>query len=79
MRDSVKQLMAGVFKIPAGEIPDDVIVSGIEQWDSMHHLELMMALEVEFSMTISVDQMLDLMSLESIVDFLEEQATPSQD
>ena len=36
----------------------------------MHHVELMMGLEVELSMTISNNQMLEPMSLESIVDFV---------
>ena len=44
MRDPVKQLMAGIFKVPAGEIPDDATIGRVEQWDSMHHLELMLAL-----------------------------------
>ena len=79
MRDSVKQLMAGIFKIAADQIPDDAAAGRTEQWDSMHHLELMLALETEFYMTISTDQMLELMSLNAIVDFLQEQGTPSPD
>ena len=79
MLDPVKQLMSDIFKIPAGEIPDDATVGRVEQWDSMHHLELMLALETAYSITISVDQMLELMSLESIMDFLQQQAAPRAD
>ena len=73
MRDAVKQLMAGIFKVPVAEIPDDATIGVVEQWDSMCHLELMLALEIAYSITISTDQMSELMSLESIVAFVQRQ------
>ena len=70
MRERVRQVMAGVFGVAADEIPDDPNPENFPQWDSLRQIELMLALEMEFGVTISTDAMLDLLSLEAIEDHL---------
>jgi acyl carrier protein len=65
--------MAEVFSLPVAEIPADVTIEDLERWDSLSHLELMLALEMEFGVTISSDAMASLISLDAIAGLLADQ------
>ena len=71
MRERIKQVLGSVFDIPVDQVPDDASVDGLSQWDSLRHLELMLALESAFSLRISTDTMLELLSLQNIEAFVE--------
>jgi acyl carrier protein len=62
--------MADVFNVAPSEIPPDVTIEGLEQWDSLSHLELMLAIEMEFGVTISSETMASLISLDAIEEML---------
>lgn len=70
MRDHVKRLMARTFGIAERQIPDDSGLNGLPEWDSLRHLQLMLALEMEFGVRISTEEMLELVSLEAIEAFV---------
>jgi acyl carrier protein len=70
MRERVKQVMADVFGCAAEEIPDDASPETFEGWDSLHQVELMLALEMELDVRIPAEAMLELVTLEQIDDFL---------
>ena len=68
--DRIKSVMAVVFEIDAKAIPDDAVPGGIEQWDSIRHMNLIVALEEEFDIRFTDDEITDLLSfklIESIV------------
>lgn len=73
MRDRIQQIAAGVFGIPAEEMPADASNDTLAGWDSLQHLELMMAVEMEFGVHVSSEAMPALLSLEAIEDYLREQ------
>ena len=73
MRESIKRVMASTLGVPAEEIPDDATINEFSQWDSLGHLELMLALEMEFSVYVSTNMMVELVSLEAIEDYLRKQ------
>ena len=72
MRERIKDVMAKTFQVPAAEIPDDASIDEFPRWDSLGHLELMLAIEMEFSVRLSADTMLELLKLEDIEAYLEE-------
>ncbi|MFO0944465.1 MAG: acyl carrier protein [Planctomycetota bacterium] len=69
-RERVKQIMAQTFGVPFAEIPDDAAIEEYPAWTSLGHLELMMALEMEFGVSIPASTMLELLTLDAIVDYL---------
>ncbi|MGH9426541.1 MAG: acyl carrier protein [Terriglobia bacterium] len=73
MRDRIKLVMASTFGVSVVEIPADAHITDFEEWDSLRHLELMLALETEFGVDISIDVMVELLSLEAIEEFLHEE------
>ncbi|MBK7639022.1 MAG: acyl carrier protein [Bacteroidetes bacterium] len=48
----LKKLMSTVFDVPLESITEDASTDNIENWDSLRHLNLILALEEEFNITI---------------------------
>ncbi|MGC2112660.1 MAG: acyl carrier protein [Candidatus Korobacteraceae bacterium] len=55
--DKLKQVMADVFGVPADSINNSSTLDSIERWDSTGHLNLVLALEEQFDVRFSEDQM----------------------
>ena len=47
MEDRIKNVMEAVFEIHANEINEHSAPDTIESWDSLKHMKLIVALEVE--------------------------------
>jgi acyl carrier protein len=73
MRDRLKPILADVFDMPEAEVPDDASAERITNWDSLHHIELMMAIELEFGVKVSSEEMPGLLSVDAIEEYLREQ------
>lgn len=72
LQTRVKEVLAGVFQLPAEELPDDLIFGDIPQWDSMGHMEVMMSLEQNFGIQVTADTIGGLTSLQAIYNYLEQ-------
>lgn len=48
----IKKVMSAVFEVPAEEITDLSSADTIESWDSLKHMNLIIALEEEFKISI---------------------------
>jgi acyl carrier protein len=75
VREKVKRVMAASFRIPASRIPDDATPQNVAEWDSLGHIELMLALEMEFGVPLPTEAIIALVSLEAIEGFLRDHAT----
>jgi acyl carrier protein len=49
MDERIKDVMAAVFGVSPGEIGDDTSPHDIKGWDSIKHINLVLALEEEFN------------------------------
>ena len=61
--DRVRAIAADVLEVPASKISPDSSPETIETWDSVHHLNLVLALEQEFKLQFEpeeIDQMKDI-------------------
>jgi len=63
MEERVKQVMAMVFGVEAKDIGANAAPGTIEAWDSMRHMNLVLALEEEFNVRFGEDQIEQLISL----------------
>jgi acyl carrier protein len=77
MRERIKQVMARTFQVPVTKIPDDASIDEFPAWDSLGHLEFMLALEMEFAVTISTEDILELLWLDAVEDYLKEKGVTS--
>ena len=67
--------MAATFRVSAEQIPDDATPQNVAGWDSLGHIELMLALEMEFGVPLPTEKIIDLVSLEAIEGFLQDDPT----
>jgi acyl carrier protein len=51
--DLLKQVMTTMLKVSPGTINEDSSMDNISNWDSLRHMNLVLALEEEFKVTIS--------------------------
>lgn len=77
MPERIVGIISQIFEIPAealrpGSSPDDV-----ETWDSLHHLNLVLALEQEFGIQFEPEEIEQLLSVELIVSLVEEKLAAS--
>ena len=54
--ESLKQILATVLKVPVGNIDGDTNMDTVESWDSLNHMNLILALEDAYSVRIPDDE-----------------------
>jgi acyl carrier protein len=64
--DAVCEVIADVFGVPRAELGDATTREEVPEWDSLGHLNLMLALEERFGTSFSVDEMAALDSVATI-------------
>ncbi len=62
----IKEVMSAVFEIPVESILDDSSTDNLENWDSLRHLNLILALEEEFGISIPDDEVGNLVNYKLI-------------
>jgi acyl carrier protein len=72
--DQIRQLLAETFLLPLDEIPPDLAFGDLPQWDSMGHMNVIMALEERFGVEVSAEMIGALTSVEAICKSLEGKA-----
>lgn len=64
--DRIKAVFAAVFGIDADGLTDDDSPSTLEAWDSVAHIRLVMALEAEFDIEFTPDEIGELVSVGAV-------------
>jgi acyl carrier protein len=67
----VRQVASDIFAVPVESIGADSSMDTIEAWDSMQHLNLVLALEEKFDVHFSPEEMEGMRSLGIIAAMLE--------
>ena len=68
INNKIKEIMSSVFNIDINTINDGSSPETIETWDSMQHMNLIVALEEEFGITFTDDQIGEMLDFKSTVD-----------
>lgn len=66
--DQVRSMVADVFNCRVDQVTPQSSAETIEGWDSLHHLNLVLALEERFGISIDPWQAAELTSVEAIVE-----------
>ena len=56
-------------------IDDDTNADSIDDWDSMEHINLVVAVEEEFGLTFSMDEIAEMQNVGDMVEIIKERAT----
>ena len=68
----LKNVLADVFKIEAKTIGEDTSVDIVEKWDSLNHLNLVLALEEAFDISFTEEQTIEILNYPLIKMVLQE-------
>ena len=68
----VQALIAETLQIPPESITSTLAFGDIAEWDSMGHMQIMMALETQFGVDIDADSILALTTVPAICAHLEQ-------
>ena len=69
--DSVRSIIADIMQVPIDLVGLDSTNENLQGWDSLSHLNLMLALENEFEVAFDKNEVMDCLSLISIVSLLD--------
>jgi len=64
--------MADIFELDASDIPDNASPGVVENWDSIRHMNLIVALEEEFDVRFNDNDIVDLITIPLIESIIKE-------
>ena len=62
----IKKIMSIVFDVPVDDLDEKATSNTVENWDSLNHMKLVLALEEEFGIQFKEQDALDLQSFKLI-------------
>ncbi len=71
-RQEVKDLISEVFNLPRETVSDQLAFGEISEWDSLGHMDLLMALESRYDIPLDEELITRLVSVEAICTYLRE-------
>ena len=73
MKVKILEVMSSVFEVELTSLNEDSSIDNIENWDSIRHLNLILALEEEFNITIPDEEVGNLVNYKLIELIVNEQ------
>ena len=68
MRNEILEIISQVMNTPVELLNDETSPDTIENWDSLKHMNLILALEEKFSVSFSDDEIVSMLNVGSIVE-----------
>ena len=72
MNERIKKVMSKVFEIPIEEITDQANMDNTENWDSIHHVQMIVFLEREFDIIIPDEAVRNMISFKLIEEVIKQ-------
>ena len=72
----LREIFADALLLPASEVHDGLQYRGVEAWDSISHMMLVMKIEEEFGFMLSTDEILGLSSFAAARELLGRHGIP---
>ncbi len=69
--EKLRDIMATTLEISPGAISEDSTMESLEEWDSLGHVHIMVALEQAFDLYMDVDDFAEMDSVGAILAYLE--------
>ena len=72
MEEKIKQIMSDIFFINISDITENSSQDTIENWDSIGNLNLVTALEEEFEINFTDDQIIEMLNFKLVCEITKE-------
>jgi acyl carrier protein len=66
----IRNVIAEVLQVNIDEITPEIAFGDIPQWDSLGHMEILLALEESFAIAVTAETISDLVSLPLIIEHI---------
>lgn len=66
MADRISQIVSSVLDIPLDQLNDDTSPDDVPSWDSMAHINMVMAFEQEFDISLMPEDQEEMLSIKLI-------------
>jgi acyl carrier protein len=66
MKEKIISVMASVFEVDQSSINENTSPDSLEKWDSINHMNLVLALEEEFGVSFTDEEILDMMDFKLV-------------
>ena len=77
LHDRIRRVASDVFGVPVSTLTSASSPDDVEQWDSLTHLTLAVAIESEFQVSLTDNDVMEMQSLSLIEAILVERGVPS--
>lgn len=74
MSGKVESVLAEVLQLPPSQITDDLTMKDVEAWDSLKHMELIVALETALEVQLTFEEIVAMQSVREIKRVLAERS-----
>ena len=64
--NKLKQVVSDILEVNIDDINENSSPDNIEKWDSLSHIKLVMAIEAEFNVKLTPEDMMDMLSVKLI-------------
>lgn len=71
MRPSIESLVATTLNIPEDQVTPESDMTTLQNWDSLGHINLVLAIEETFGVIVDEDAVVELISVRAIREFVE--------
>jgi acyl carrier protein len=66
MANKVAEILSQVLKVPAAKLTDDLAMKDVEAWDSLKHMEIIVAFEEAYQIEFNFDEIVAMQTVASI-------------
>jgi acyl carrier protein len=70
MKDKLFRIISNVMNVPMELINEESSPDNVENWDSLKHLNLILAIEQEFGVIFSDEEIIEMMNVQLILEIL---------
>ncbi|MCF6325019.1 MAG: acyl carrier protein [Gammaproteobacteria bacterium] len=74
MDENLVEVVSEVFGVDEDDITPETSPENLDNWDSMNHLKLVTAIEEEFSINLSMDEVEAIVDVKSLSDIVKSHA-----
>lgn len=68
--EKLNQILSEIFKLPITETCKDLSMYEVSTWDSLSHMDLIVAIENEFNIQLTGDDIAEMITFNSIRDIV---------
>ena len=68
--EEITELMSKILNVPTSILSGDTAIGDVDSWDSIHHLQIIAAIESKYNFRFTPDAMVEIEDINDIVSYV---------